>query len=376
MKIALNFSALKKGGGQNVALNFLLSFVGRSYKDDYFFMAAKDTKIEKFLSARFPKDRILLLSPNPILRMLEEMTCARSFLKRNHVDVIYSYFGFGLFTKSIPQIMGSADSNLFFPEINFWSQYSGLKLVGKKLIDAYRVYGLKRCEGIVFETELLEKKCHELYKVKALTRTIRPSINIVKGNDVYILNGVKDCKKALLLCGWQLNKNIMLVPYIAKELKSKNIPFQFIITAPLDGSAIQRQFSELASELGVESYIDIIGSVDKKYLKSLYSQIDVILLLSKLESFSNNIIEAWTYRRLLMVADEPWARDICKSGAYYVDRDDAGLIASSLHEITSNEVRYNKIITMGLQELKEYPDIEERTNQELNFIREVYEREI
>lgn len=374
IRILINFSTLKKGGGQNVALNFLNSFEKYRNFYDVYFICALGSNIESYLHQHYNNRKILSLSQNPLKRMWGEITKGSFFCKENDIDIIYTYFGFGLFPRSIPQVIGSADSNLFFPEINFWSQYSGLKLLGKELIDRYRVYGLKRCDGIIFETELLERKCHELFAVKALTKTIKPSINVTFDKDVYILPNIYKSPKALLLCSWQLNKNIMIIPEVAAELKRHNFEFQFVITAPLDESEFHILFENKVKNLCVEKYINIIGPVEKRYLASLYQQIDIVVLLSKLESFSNNIIEAWTYSRALLVADEPWARDICKAGAYYVDRDNVEGIAAALIELSSNKDKYKKIVDGAVKILQTYPDIDEKTRQELDFIQCVYEK--
>ena len=374
MRLLLNFSALKKGGGQNVALNFLNTFLSKNYDFEVFFVCAEGTQIETLLLKSQMRDRVLSLSQNPLKRIWEEMTIASRFCIKNRIDIIYSYFGFGLYPKSIPQVMGSADSNLFFPDINFWSQYKGLKLLAKKIIDKYRVYGLKRCDGIILETELLEKRCNELYHVKAITRTIKPSINVSFDKEELNVLEAKTCPRALLLCGWQLNKNIMLIPEIAMMIKEAGIPFQFVITAQIDGSQIQRDFDVKVKKLKVDDYVKVIGVIDKKYLASLYEQIDFVLLLSKLESFSNNIIEAWTYKRVLVVADEPWARNICKEGAYYVNRDNAIEIGSSLINLSGDKKKYDYILNCGNKILNTYPTIEERTKQEIDFIKLIYER--
>ena len=50
MKILINLSTLKKGGGQNVALNFLFSLKNLASTDqDFYFFVAKDSAAHKYL---------------------------------------------------------------------------------------------------------------------------------------------------------------------------------------------------------------------------------------------------------------------------------------------------------------------------------------
>lgn len=377
MKLAINFSTLKKGGGQNVAFNFLNVFFDQSSSfnlGDVYYIVAKNSSIHDKLRQQVPDYNIIVVPQNPVKRIISEVLCVSPKLKKLNISIVYSYFGFGIYPSSIPQIVGSADSNLYYPEVNFWSQYHGYKLLIKKFIDSFRIWGLKRASGIVFETSILELRSKKILGFKALTKTIMPSISVPKENNkIELPQHISDKYKGLLLCSWQLNKNIMMVPFISRALKDRKIPFVFLITAPLDGSAICKEFAKFVKEMDVEDYIQILGSVSKDKLASLYSQIDIVFLLSKLESFSNNIIEAWYFKKPLIVSDEDWAHDICKDGAAFVNRDNYGDISVMIEKILSDNGFVQNLIEKGISNIAEYPSIQERTRQEIEFIKQVYE---
>jgi glycosyltransferase involved in cell wall biosynthesis len=141
----------------------------------------------------------------------------------------------------------------------------------------------------------------------------------------------------VFLCGWQVNKNVLLIPEIAYHFKKHGINFNIILTAPNDFSILHKQFLELVSNYDVEDMITIVGPVKKEELFSLYSQIDYVFLLSKLESFSNNIIEAWTYKKVLVISDEEWSHGICKNAALYVNRDSPSEIVSKIINQINNK---------------------------------------
>lgn len=368
----INFAPLKKGGGQNVALNFLLSLNSLvTNKLDFHFFVAKDSLAHKYLLVN-QSQNITVLPHNPIKRILFELFLSKKIILREKVDIIYTYFGIGMFTRKIPQISGSADSNLYFPEINFWSHYKGVSRFKKWIVDSYRIWGLKRADAVIFENKIMEKRSKELFGLKETT-FIMPSINIdFKSNDFKSLK-LNNRHKGLFLCAWQLNKNIMLVPYIALQLKELDIPFEFVLTAPLDNSQEHIEFLEIVKSLNVENYINIIGPVKKEDLSSLYQKIDFVFLLSKLESFSNNIIEAWSYKRLLIISNELWAKSICKDAALYVERDNAKAIANEIKKIIGDRMLKEAIIEIASKEILSYPTINERTIAELNYIKQVYE---
>ena len=372
MKVLLNLSTLKKGGGQNVALNFLHSLENLGLLNDNFhFFVAEDSAPLKFLSKN-KGDNYTVLPSNPVKRILFELFSSKKILSAKKIDIIYTYFGIGMFTKKIPQISGSADSNLYFPEINFWTHYKGISRLKKWIVDSYRIWGLKRADAVVFENELMLERSKELFGLKETT-FIKPSINMdVSSRDLELLE-VSNKPRGLFLCGWQLNKNIMLIPEIALHLKKNDIPFEFAITAPIDKSDMHLKFLDLVKQNNVEEYIKIIGSVKKEELASLYQKIDFVFLLSKLESFSNNIIEAWFYKKLLIISNELWAKSICKESALYVERDDSKMIADEIVRALKNDEIRSQIIKNASKEILDYPTINERTIAELNYIRQVYE---
>jgi glycosyltransferase involved in cell wall biosynthesis len=371
MNILINFSTLKAGGGQNVAMNFLYEiFKINNIKHTLFYFVAKNSLPHKFLEEKNYK-YYYIVSSNPIKRIFFEFTQSKYIIEKWNIDVIYSYFGFGLFPKKYKQIVGSADSNLYFPEINFWNDYKVLETLKRYLIDQYRIFGIKRADAVIFENYFLEERGKELFNLKN-TITIKPSINISDLSQEFIFKNKllnKNFPKGLFLCGWHLNKNILKIPEIAFYLKKNHFPFQFILTAPLDNSYIHKQFNKLVNKYNVKDMCFVIGQVNKNKLASLYQKIDYVFLLSKLESFSNNIIESWYFQKPLIISNEEWSKNICDKAAIYVDRENAQKIAKTI--INLSEKKKNEVVWWGTKKLKEYPSIKKRIFQELEFIENV-----
>ena len=373
MNVLLNFGTLKKGGGQNVALNFLSNIDKVETKGmSFYYAVVENSEIHNFLIKKGITD-FFLLSNNPVKRILQEYFNGRGVVEKQKIDVIYTYFGIGLYPKKIPQISGSADSNIYFPEINFWSDYKGLNKLVRYLIDRYRIWGVKRAYSIIFENDIMQSRALSLFGIKKSVY-IKPSISLDYKSEKLVLPIIlKDVKKGLFLCGWHKNKNVLRIPLIAFELKKKNIPFNFIITAKKDSSNVCKEFLFLLEKYGVQEYVTIIGGVKKEYIKSLYDQIDVVFLMSKLESFSNNIIESWAFSKPMILSDELWSRSICNKAGVYVDRENQYDIAIMIERIISDNYLVEEIIKNGQKELSLYPKLIERTQLEINHIREVYE---
>lgn len=377
MNVLINFSTLKKGGGQNVALNFIKSFFetdSESGVDKYFFLVVKDTEIHKLLN-QYEVSKIFFSPSNPIKRLFFESLRLNRYLSEENIDIIYTYFGYAHISPKYIQITGSADSNIYYPEIDFWKGYNYFIKAFKKIVDSYRKYGLKKSHGIIFENPELERRYKELFNPNKTTITILPSVSLADTNIEFKLPEInKKAFKGLFLCGWHLNKNIMLIPKIAKEFKDNSIDYHFILTAPEDYSFLHKEFLNLCKTFKVENMISIVGNVRKEQLKSLYQQMDFIFLLSKLESFSNNIIESYFFRVPLVVSDEPWARQLCKDAAIYVDRDNPKSIYNEVIKIINDNNELAKLLEKGDNNLKNYPTLNNKTIQELEFIKHVYKQ--
>lgn len=375
MNILVNFATLKTGGGQNVGLNFIYNLQKLQLRDiTFYFVAAQGTNIHKYLDIHYNKHYIIF-PINPLVRIIYEIIYGNKIVKEYKIDIIYSYFGYGLYPKRILQVIGSAESNIFFPNIDFWVGHKGFSLLKKKIVDKYRIWGVKRASGVIFENSLMEKRSHQLFGlVQEKTIFIKPSINFNIQNQLYTFpKDISTCTpKGLFLCSWQLNKNIMIIPELAHFLKNINVNFHFVITTTENYSVYHKKFKSLVIQHNVSEMISIIGEVKKEQLASLYNQIDFVFLLSKLESFSNNIIEAFYFSKPLIISDEPWARAICRDAAIYVDRDSVEDIAFKLINLINNNKLRDEILVNGKNELEKYPSIDEKIIQEVAFLKHIY----
>lgn len=368
MKILINMATLKAGGGQNVGLNFLAS-LGNDI-NDYLFVLAENSYIHSYFANKHLENYVTV-SKNPIKRFFQEQFNIRKFIKKNNIKCVYTYFGVGFFGRRVKHICGVADSNLFFPEIDFWIHYRGFQRLKKKLIDAYRLLGYKKASGLIFENKSMFERANQILKKETKSILILPSFNPnYNDEDIELpFQKEKNQKICLFLCGWQLNKNIMLIPEIAREFLNNGLYYHFILTAPLDNSNVCSAFLKLTEKYNVGHYVHIIGSVKKEQIKSLYSQSDYVFLLSKLESFSNNIIEAWYFKKPLVISNEKWARSICEEAAIYVNRDDPKNIYNELVRFEESSDSLTTLVENGTAQFLKFPNIKEKTRQELSFIR-------
>ena len=367
--LLVNFGPLKAGGGQTVAMAFVEELVSRGIQDDFCFIVASESKLDG-MCRQFGLKILYRVSSNPIVRMIEEALIVTRMIKNEPPKLIYSYFGFGLFFSKVPQAVGAADSNLFYPEMDFWVEYSGIRKLIKLLIDKFRIYGLRQADLVIFENQALMKRAKQQLSLRSCCY-IPPAIPLgeeLRRDRNYQSN--TNAITVLFLCGWQLNKNIMLIPALLAAARSRDIDLRVKFSAKFDGKKISRGFRRKLCEAGVADKVEMLGTVEKSTFPALFASVDAVMLLSKLESFSNNISESWLYKTPLIITDADWSRSICGDAAIYVDRDDADMVLDAIVRASDDSFR-KSLVSMGCEELKKLPSVACRFDLELTALNRI-----
>lgn len=379
MVVLFNLLPIKKGGGQQVATNFVRQTILR--KDLHpIYVVTRDTLLHKFLlEVGVDRKQIVIIENSLLLRIRFTFFDVGKIIRDKRIELIYTMFGPGLHHKDVKSVTGCAYSNLFFPEIDFWEGYSFLQRIKLRLIDKYRLKTTLKSDAIVFENEAMLKRAVSLlnYPVKK-TKLILPSISEVSEKSpstefkkrLEIIN--RSDYNILLLTGWHKNKNIEIIPEVLECLfKKKALNVTFIITVPSNHSKSIELLAK-AKRLNVANNIIFFDTVTPFEVPHLIEIVNAMALFSKLESFSNNIIEAWTYKKALFISNEEWSKAICKEFAIYVDRNDANDISNKIIEFKNNSGEEEKLINSYDQILQIYPSSKQKVDLQIEFLKKVY----
>ncbi|MCK5823947.1 MAG: glycosyltransferase [Ichthyobacteriaceae bacterium] len=371
-KLLINLIPIKRGGGLQVAINFISNIGQLSNKKDYVFLCNDNSPVYK----KVVDEKLECFSVKDSLfnRIKFETLQLEKLISDKKISTIYTLFGPALTSSKTFNVVGSAYSNIYFPEINFWNTTTGIESIKKKLIDKYRLSQTLKADAIIFENVAMQNRVSNLFKFPVKSTTfIRPSISSYstsENNEVKI-----DSNKfnILMLTGWHPNKNLTIIPEVLHQLKKQNInDVEFVITVDNSNENIQKLISECKS-LGVNGGINAIGNVDTSFIPDLYSKVSAVGLFSLLESFSNNIIESYHFKKPLLISDLEWSQSICNNIPVYVDRNNAKDIADKIIALKSNPEFYDEVVNRQAKELELYPTPKEKVELQLNFIKQQYE---
>jgi len=377
--VLFNFVSIKSGGGQQNALSFLENVI--SFNDDLDFVVActEGTLIHQYSLANNLK--VYTVKNNLIDRCNFEFLGSRKLQKIYNfkIKLIFTIFGGAPFLSyNVKKVSGCAYSNIFQPEVNIWGYLPFLDRIVKKCIDIIRIILVKRSDHIILETFFLKEKAEKgILKNKrvsviemAPSKLITDRLSNIKNIELH--NNVHDI---LYLSGAQPNKRIDkfldLMPYL-NGLGSKK--FRLKLTLPEDSSYFKDVIKPKIEELKISEYVINLGTIHPEKVADIIGEADAIVNVALIESFSNNWVEAWAARRLLIATDADWARASCQDTALYIDIYKPLEAAELIYSTFINVEQYMKYITAGEKLLEKLPSSSERTQQYLNIIKSELEK--
>lgn len=381
MNVLINLISIKAGGGQQVATNFIRYTIEKICEHhEIYFVVTENTKVDQLIK-EYGYQSVFRIKNNIYDRFLFEKYQVNKIIKRKRIDIIYTLFGVGIKAKNVCSIVGSAYSNIFFPEVHFWKEDKFFKKVFLKFRDYIRLKSSLKCDAIVFENPAMQKRAIDLFNYpENRTIFIPASVSNYNSNNIdrntdfkHKLSLLPKGKYGLFLTGYHKNKNLEKMPEIISLLQNKYHmnDFYFLVTINEDDPQIKHIIHK-AENLNVLEKIIFFGKIDPLDVPQIFKKIDVVLLLSLLESFSNNIIESWYFNKPLIISDEKWSRGICGNSAFFINRERVDSISDTIYNVLSNENERKKIIKNGHTLLKNYPTPLEKVERQYEFLEKMY----
>lgn len=365
-KTIINLLPIKTGGG----LQNTLSFVSSMADCGYVFLVNKNSLLQSLCES---KGFNYIAVDNSLLSRLIFEIKVRFLFPRN--TVCFTYFGppllgsLGFFYN----INGCAYSNLLHSEIDFWGWCKPIEKIKRHLIDAYRRKMLLLTDEVILETDLLLKraKIDSGFKNKKLHVVKMSPSHLVTSDthldtDKYTFLASNTFKNILYISGAHPNKRLHLLPELALNLKKNGLKYRFILTLP--ECDYSRGLYRLFIELGVEEYYLNIGPVAPKDVSSLVYHSFAMINLALLESFSNNVVEAWALNKPILIPKEEWAQASCEDAACYVKLSDINSFVAKIIEL-EDENFYKEMIEKGRLMLSKMPSITEKNEKYQQIIK-------
>lgn len=372
--VILNFLPIRTGGGLQNSLSFI-KVLACSERDLSQFTAVvrRGSDIHQYCTECGLTT--VVVSDSTSSRLAFELMCRRYFHKG---QTCFTLFGPPMFgsREYMLNVVGCAYSNLFYPEINFWSDKPRSARLFCEGLDMLRRRMIAAADFWIFETEVLRQRAIKLAGFpKDRVGVVRMSPSALVSLDCIIPHVVAAFDKKipkgvrfLFLSGDHPNKRLNLIPDIALVMRRSGMrDFVFVTTISLH-SGYAQSVAELFNRHGVKDHWCNLGPISSKDVGSLIHCCQAIALFSRLESFSNNFVEAWRMECPLIVTNADWAHDACGEAALYVECEDAERTAKLFLELARNPGLRRRMIDEGNKQLKNYPSVIEKNHAYMKLI--------
>ena len=373
MKVLINFSNIKVGGGLQAATSVILDLLRDSRGVDWLFIIS--TPIQKQLKDDFIKSKKFVLCDLSPFNLYSVFNARKILNKSTEIfepDLVFSFFGPVFWKpKNVKHLIGFANAWLVSPKSKAYSIYplafslmQRIKnyLLGKFVFDKNSYY--------VTEVEWIKTKFCEYFNAK------QNKIFIV-GNTVshyFYLKDEINTKyeyindypgfKFLTVSHNYPHKNLKTIEVVGQKLLEQGKEFKFFVTLSEDEY-------DKTSEL-FKSFTFNLGVVDIEDCPSVYKYCDALYLPTLIECFTVSYLEAMHTNKPIFTSDMDFAKNICGEDAFYFDPYDEENIFKIL-----NDYLDARSLQKGLPEvnytntLKKYGDITQKVDSYIKIINEI-----
>lgn len=376
MNILLNFYPVRAGGGQQVASNFLKIITENDFGHTWFVFAGSNSELSILAEENLPESQILSLEYNYKNRILKQGK-VKNYVLSNQIDIIYSY-GPILPIANVHQVLRTVYSNLYFPEIDFWKGYPFLTKLKKKLIDYFRLKQTFKADGLIFENKSMLDRAITLFNYsESKVKYIEPSVTFfdetLKSQKYEYLTNIKSFK-ILYLSSWHLNKNIHILPEVANILKENSCNVKFVLSLDSKDPVLVKHLINKVESFAVSDYFEFIGRVEAVHVHQVVKSSDAMILLSKLECFSSNVMEAYYFEKPLLISNESWAKSACLDAALFLDRDNPVHIAKIIEDLIDSKRLSFEIVSKSKKRLKQFNTPQQKVLKQVQFLEYIHQQ--
>lgn len=353
MKILINASNLKKGGGVQVA-DSICSLLPL-YSQYHFVVVLsscllgtlqKISNIPNINAVQYdmPKSMTTVLFKRN--RFLDTL------VKIENVDVVITIFGPSLWVPKCRHISGFARAQCVLTDSPYFKNMPLLKKFKETLYREIMILEFDRCSNIYYtENRLISEKLKELFPSKTIC-TISNYYNQVFDKEELQEHNIElkpyEGVTLLTISANYPHKNLAIIKPTILYLKEHYPQFLFRFVLTIE----EHELYPLTEE--EREHIIFLGRVTIEECPNLYVQSDIAFLPTLLECFSANYPEAMRMGKPIVTSDLDFAHSLCGNAALYYDALSPKDLGDTIYKIMSDKELYMSLVEEGKKQLLEF----------------------
>lgn len=352
MKILLNASTVKIGGGLTEVINLLTAIKELSNTDVKFILVAPRGVGYEVFTDVFD----VVWVPENFLKRYRRLTLDGKWMRQivfnEKIDIVFTL-------GNIP-VKVDVKQVVFFD--NPLTTAENLKQLGlgfyEKIIHGLRnhlFYQRMKYVNLIFAQTKLQKQKLEQNIRDIPIKILENSPTIF--NREYISTDFKiDNTKIRLLCftRYYPHKNIETLLNVADIILKEKKNYQIIFTIEKDQHPHAKRIIEDIDNGTYKDTIINIGKIERNEIFGLYNQVDALLLPTMLESFSTTYADSMSLGIPILTSDLDFAREVCGDAAFYFQPKDERDIFNTIEQAFSNRLLLRQKIEKGKEKVKQF----------------------
>lgn len=368
MKILVNCSNLKMGGGLQVAHSFLHEI--KSCKQHFFFIVLSTSLRKQIDFNKFDENfKFLIYDVHP--NIFKIITGHDVFLnrqvKKENIDVVFSVFGPSYWKPRVKHIVGYAKPHYVYRDSPFFKNLSLTESLKLKIKGCFQLIDFsKNNDKLITENKDVSLRLQKIFKKKEIY-TVSNYYNQIYDKPEEWNKDVKltrfDGFTLLTISANYPHKNLSIIPKVIKYLINKYPTFNFRFVVSLKKESLY-----YIGDRSIDDHLVYLGKLNIDQCPYIYSQVDAVFLPSLLECFTATYPEAMIMQKPILTSNLDFAKGLCGEGAVYFDPLDPSDIGEKIYELAADKKKQQVIRKAGMNRLKYFDSYSERAKKYLEII--------
>jgi len=375
------FQYYSGGGGGLANFTMLLQAYLRRFPEDHITIVCSDKSTLQRLQCESNVDIIRIREGRfkELVRLWLGGVGLNKMAKRTRADIVWS-LNLGAYTKSkVPTVLSLNNAHQVYPkEVNATHPGGIFRVLFLRFF--FRL-SLRAADGIIVQTPLMAKYalalCGEKYPVGIIPKSVEMDHDVTFEELPVFIKNKLDRGSARPKINWLYvatptpHKNHLVIIRAFEMLRNRGGTHRLVLT--IDEETAIRLGGGSVRQLIDDGLLVALGWVNKTHLRSLYAYCDGCVMPSVLESLSSSHLEAMEWKVPQIVADLPYARDLCGDAAVYVNPYDAEQWVGAIEGLSEDQVLRMQLVEEGSKRMRQFPaswiECAERTRVFLSSIR-------
>ena len=360
MRILINCSNLKRGGGLQVANSFC-SLLNKYPQHNFIVVLSKylintAKVIEYYPNVQvvfydIPKSVRLILSGRD--KLMDEL------VEKEKVEAVLTVFGPSMWIPKILHVSGFARPHCVLTDSPFFSRMRCLEYLKYYCERKILIWDFKRCAEVYFtENEFISEKLRRILKNKKVY-TVTNYYNQIFDNQARWTDEIKlpaFSGITLLTIGASYpHKNFSIIVPTIKYLQNRypTFEYRFVLT-------VSENELHLDNEYNYKDKIVFLGKVPLSECPNLYNQCDIVFSPTLLECFSAVYPEAMRMSKPIITTDLAITRSLCGDAALYYNALSPEAFGDAIYSMANDPKLRKDLIGKGKQQLIKYDNYDVR----------------